>query len=292
MEHVEKAGAVQGDYNTRFKYAYLYLHEVLPFTGVELGIAHRPWIDYEEHNSWFYRDTHWTFTEAGNSAKLSNSADTGVNFKTNLPYFSSEVGLYTGEGYHNVEDGKGLSAEWRFTGHLLGKHKKDAQDKETYWDASFFGQYNVANNKYKDIDEVNGTKTNQDLVWGGIHTVFNMPQFMFAAQYIKSQDTIDTPDFVYNKAGQGYSAHAVGRFGNDNEYRVVARYDSWTPEQEVNGKKLEKRTEYLGFVYEQSKNLEWVANVIKYDNDNRDGKYAPGAKQNSIQYMLTVQIAI
>jgi len=34
------------------KYAYLYLDNVLPNTGVELGQVHRPWIDYEEHNGW------------------------------------------------------------------------------------------------------------------------------------------------------------------------------------------------------------------------------------------------
>ena len=41
--------------NAFVKYAYLYIDGVLPYTGVEFGIAHRPWIDYEEHNGWFYR---------------------------------------------------------------------------------------------------------------------------------------------------------------------------------------------------------------------------------------------
>ena len=39
----------EGTWNVRLKYAYLYLDEVLPYTGVEIGQAHRPWIDYEEH---------------------------------------------------------------------------------------------------------------------------------------------------------------------------------------------------------------------------------------------------
>ena len=75
------------DYASVFvKYAYLYLDNVLPATGVEFGIAHRPWIDYEEHNGWFYRsfnkvmiEEKGTATEAG--VDLVNSADLGINFK-------------------------------------------------------------------------------------------------------------------------------------------------------------------------------------------------------------------
>jgi hypothetical protein len=295
MEHVT-SDATAGDYNVRFKYAYLYLNEVLPYTGVELGLAHRPWIDYEEHNSWFYRDTHWTFTEAGNSANLSNSADLGVNFKTETKYFGSEVGLFTGEGYHNVEDGKGVSFEWRATAHILGENGKDKQTTKTYWDASFFGQYNMNNHKYTQAPStpVGAPKENQDLVWGGLHTVFNMPSFMVAAQYIKSQNTMDAPD-VYSKAGEGYNAHAVYRFGDDKQFRVVARYDAWTPEEKYGAGKnetLTKHTYYGGFVWEQNKNIEWVANVLTYDDDvAADGTKAKDAQANSTNYMLTAQVS-
>ncbi len=292
MEHVT-SDATAGDYNVRFKYAYLYLNEILPYTGVELGIAHRPWIDYEEHNSWFYRDTHWVFTEADNSAKLSNSADIGFNLKTKTEYFSSEIGMFSGEGYHNVEDGKGLSLEWRATGHLLGKHKKDAQNSETYWDASFFGQYNKQNNKYTQVT-VGNPNGNQDLVWGGLHTVFNVPAFMIAAQYIQSQDTMDGPD-IYKKAGKGYNGHAVFRFGDEKQFRVVGRYDSWTSDQKFglnNNETLEKKTYYAGFVWAQNKNVQWVANYLQYDNDiTSNGDIADGAKANSSQYMLTAQLS-
>jgi len=44
-----------GSWMLRLKYAYIYLNEVLPYTGVEFGQVHRPWIDYEENNSFFYR---------------------------------------------------------------------------------------------------------------------------------------------------------------------------------------------------------------------------------------------
>ncbi len=307
MEHVEKSGASQGDYNVRFKYAYLYLNEILPYTGVELGIAHRPWIDYEEHNSWFYRDTHWVFSEAGNSAKLTNSADLGFNFKTKTKYFSSEVGMFAGEGYHDLDDGKGLSFEWRATAHMLGENGKDKQTTKTYWDASFYGQYNVNNAKFTQ-DTTKGLADdvrNQDLVWGGLHTVFNMPSFMIAAQYIYSEDGMDSPD-VYKKAGQGFNTHAVFRFGAEKQFRIVGRYDLWTPDAVEsldttgndsglyvkNTDDLTKHTYYGGFVWQQSTNIQWVANVMRYDDDiAANGQRATDAKANSTQYMLTAQLS-
>ena len=98
-----------GESGVRLKYAYLYLDNVLPNTGVELGQAHRPWIDYEEHNGWNYRSISKVFVEEKNAGHLTNSADRGVNFKTKTPYVSSELGLFNGEGYHNEEDGSNLS---------------------------------------------------------------------------------------------------------------------------------------------------------------------------------------
>ncbi len=52
-----------GETNVRLKYAYLYIDDILPSTGVEFGQAHRPWIDYEEHSGWLYRSVAKTFVE-------------------------------------------------------------------------------------------------------------------------------------------------------------------------------------------------------------------------------------
>ena len=68
-----------GSMVARAKYAYLFLNEVLPNTGVEIGLAHRPWHDYEEHNSWYFRDISKVLIEDKNyGGNLSNSADFGV----------------------------------------------------------------------------------------------------------------------------------------------------------------------------------------------------------------------
>jgi len=252
-----------GSQDVRLKYAYIYLNNILPATGVEFGLAHRPWHDYEEHNAWTYRSINKVLTEDKNGADLSNSADFGVNLKTKTKFFDSEIGLFNGEGYHTAQKGHGLSFEWRETIHFLGT--KGNPTKTTYFDTSFFGQYN---SEYKGGD---------DLVFGGFHTVYNQPSFLLAAQYIKSLDT-QSGSAISKKAGKGYSVNTEYRFGAKKEYRVLGRYDKWTPKD-----KDAQTTTIAGMAWEQNKNLEWVANVTKTTNDN-------DAKAEKTSLMLTAEV--
>ena len=279
----------EDDMVVRAKYAYLYLNEILPFTGVEIGLVHRPWHDYEEHNAWLYRDISKVLVEAKNAGDLSNSADFGVNFKTKTKYFSSELGVFNGEGYHSDfnddnddSSSTGLSAEWRATAHLLGVNGKDKQTTKTYFDVSFFGQYN----KDHKISNTGIAGEYDDLVFGGLHTVFNMPSFLLSGQYIKSEDTAENNTYVSAQAGSGYSVNGEARFGNDKEYRAIARYDSWTDEKLSGTPEKEDVAYIVGGVWQQNKNLQWVANVIVTDNEvgsNRE-------EYNGVAYMLTAQL--
>ena len=268
-----------GDNLLRVKYAYIYLNDVLPFTGVEIGIAHRPWHDYEEHNSWYYRDISKVLVEQGNGAHLSNSADFGFNFKTKTQYFDSEFGLYNGEGYHDIQVQKGMSFEWRTTAHILGVNGKDKQTSKTYWDASFFGQYN------KDHIETTSTNTD-DLVFAGIHTVYNQPSFLVAAQYVYSDNTADNNTYTTQGSGSGYSLNGEYRFGAKKEFRVLARYDAWTPEDINSADEKEQNTYIAGFAWQQNHNLQWVANVDVTDNESGSAREA----YNGVAYMLSAQI--
>lgn len=268
-----------GDNLLRLKYAFMYLDEVLPYTGLEVGIAHRPWHDYEEHNSWYFRNISKVLVEDKNAGDLSNSADFGAMLKTETKYFDMDAGIYNGEGYHALQNKKGMSFEWRATAHILGVKGKDKQDKLTYWDASFFGQYNQ---EHKDVT-VNTVTESQDLVFGGLHTVYNQPAFLLAAQYVYSQNTSDIANNVSGQAGQGYSGNGEFRFGSDYQYRALARYDSWTPE---NSKK-ERKNMIAGFAWDQEKNVEWVANVEKTDDETGSNRES----YNGIAYMLTAQVS-
>jgi len=263
-----------GDMVLRVKYAYLYLNEILPATGVEIGLAHRPWHDYEEHTAWYFRNISKVFTEDANAAYLSNSADLGFMFKTKTKYFDADYGVFNGEGYHSIQLEKGMSFEWRTTAHILGVNGKDKETKLTYWDASFFGQYNQ---DHKD----NGLGGYDDLVFGGVHTVYNQPNFLFSAQYLKSLDTADGSR-TSAQAGDGYSFNAEVRMGSNYNYRALARYDSWTPD--LTDK--EQCTYIAGVAWEQSKNVMWVANVTVTDNEAASSRET----YNGTAYMLTVEI--
>lgn len=221
-----------GDSQVRLKYAYLYLDNVLPNTGVEFGQVHRPWIDYEEHNAWSYRSISKVLVEAKHGVDITNSADRGINFKTKTPYFSSELGIFNGEGYHNKEDGKGLSGEWRLTAHVLGTGKKHAKKSLKYANVSFFGQQNKESNKHG----------NQDLNWMGVHAVYNQPEFLVSAQYIDVADGIDS------KRGKGYSVN--GEYRVTDKYNLIARYDGF--KQDVDSK--ERKRSIVGVAYEYNKN--------------------------------------
>lgn len=291
---------LDGAWLVRLKYAYIYLNEVLPYTGVEFGQAHRPWIDYEEHNSFFYRSVSKVLVETKNAADLTNSADIGINFKTKLPYYSSEVGIYNGEGYHSVELGSSVSAEWRFTGHLLGTgmNQKDKPTTKTYWDASFYGQYNMYNDKYN-YQQPDGSRIGQSYAFYGLHTVFNMPSFLISAQYVKSDfdysNTENTDQSWYKKNGAGYSVHAVGRAGENKQYEVFARYDLWEGKNANNAATdgaldtFTTNNYVYGMAWQENKNLKWLLSGTTYqalDNVNYKGKTI----NNFTDIMLTAEV--
>jgi hypothetical protein len=239
-----------GSWEVRLKYAYLYLDNILPFTGVEIGQAHRPWIDYEEHHGWYYRSISKVFVEAHDGAHFTNSADLGVNFKTKTDYFSSEIGLFNGEGYHGIQEGNGLSGEWRLTGHIFGTGEKHVHKSDTYADVSFFGQYNT---DYK-------AKGN-DFIWYGIHAVYNQPEFLLAAQYVEATDG------GADKEGNGWSVNGEFRLDtlSDRMYgwNLLGKYDSFELDTG-----LERERTIAGLAYKYNKNVEFIANYLNEEVDD------------------------
>ncbi|WP_373000880.1 hypothetical protein [Sulfurimonas sp.] len=269
------------------KYAYLYLNDVLPFTGVELGMAHRPWIDYEEHQGWWMRSISKVFVEASESAHLTNSADLGFNFKTKTDYFTSELGIFNGEGYHgtngaNDEIGAGNSAEWRLTGAFLGNGKqKRKPTKDSYLDASFFGQYNIDNAANEDA-----SGNAQTYAFYGLHAVYNMPNFLIAGQYVQA-DNENKGTSQYN--GKGYSLNATGRFGAKKEFSVIGRYDVWTSEKQTTNVEQTTNSAIYGVAWQQNKNVKWLVSGQSFRAaDNRN--YKGSATQDWDSAMVTAEV--
>lgn len=274
--------------NVHVKYAYLYLNDILPFTGVEFGIAHRPWLDYEEHQSWWYRSVDKTFVESKQSADLTNSADYGVNFKTKTDHFTSELGIFNGEGYHGTEGGTGQSLEWRLTAAILGEGTvKRKQTETTYWDASFYGQYNMKNN----------ANDKETYAFYGLHSVFNTPSFLLAGHYIVAENDNKIAASLSNRVhhnGRGFSFNGEFRFGENKAYRIFARYDNWTAEDTLSiaegGIEDSTSEHYLyGVAWQQNKNVTWILNGKTYLADNNTN-YKGAAVQDFNSAMLTADV--
>ncbi|WP_200763763.1 hypothetical protein [Nitrosophilus alvini] len=265
-----------GSWLVRLKYAYIYLDNILPYTGVEFGQAHRPWIDWEEHHGWWYRSINKVFVEDKYmGAHMTNSADIGFNLKTKTEYFSSEVGLFNGEGYHDAstEENQQLSFEWRLTANLLGTGKEKVHMDDEYADISFFGQVNP---EYK-----NNVK---DFKWYGIHGVYNRPLFLVAAQYVKS-------DYEGDGAYEGNGWSVNGEFRPVKKWSILGRYDNWNVENDDPAVKDYTRKGYIaGVAYKYNKNVKFIGNITHVDN--RDPAYF--AKYNHYnkynQYMFTAEV--
>ncbi|MCX6075507.1 MAG: hypothetical protein NTW78_01320 [Campylobacterales bacterium] len=302
--------------NAYVKYAYAYLDKVLPATGVEIGIVHRPWIDYEEHNGWFYRsfnkvliEEKATATESG--VDLVNSADLGFNFQTKTQYFSSEAGMFNGEGYHadkaaaNQTNSGDLSLEWRLTGHILGdgtKVGKNDRTKDTYANLSTFG---LMSKNHKDdsvaLNQVSTSaqKSQYDRKFYGLHAVYNQPLFLIAAQYIKATDDAQS-GAVTDWGKRDYSAFSVnGEIRPITDWTIIGRYDNYKMDDSlVNGASMSSSVEgkkmIAGLAYKMNKNVSFIGSgkFINEEYTVASAKYAVGSDtgQSKNVYMFTTEV--
>ncbi len=272
-----------GSWLTRFKYAYLYLDNILPYTGVEIGQVHRAWIDYEEHAGWWYRSISKVLVEDSTGAGLINSADLGVNFKTKMDYFSSELAIVNGEGYHSLDGSNeqfDLSVEWRLTGHIFGTGKKKAdRNKDEYFDVSFWGLKSDNHSKSVAIDSA-GNKP--DLTLMSLHTVYNNPMFLLSAQYTSANDD----EMKYD--GKGYSVN--GEYRPMKDWTVLGRYDNWDESETIKkpkGVNGGDREQYIyGVSYQYNKYVNFIANAKTIDFSDKAEK----ANEDKTEYYLTAEV--
>ncbi len=251
-----------GTYNTYLKYSYLYLANVLPHTGVELGQVHKPWIDYEEHYGFKEQAVYGVYTD---KLHVTSSADRGINFKTKLANFSSEIGVFQGEGYKNVPTyaSKGLSLDARLTYHVFG-----TKDKQNYFNISVAG---ANNSKHNEIDAT--TDTYGDKTWSLVHAVYKNSQFLLAGQYLnvsKDKVGIDTDD-----KGNGYSVNGDLYFGKTT---LFARYDEFKRDRDNN----EKKKTIGGVSYKYTKNVTFALSSMKFQETNK-------ADENKVQALAWIK---
>lgn len=129
----DREGDGRGDVEMRLKYIYIKFNfpstSFITKPGIEFGMVHRPWLDFEEHIN-YYRSQGTMYMERSH---LFNSADQGVSFfallggemdetykktvNSSYPgkYGSISFGLYNGGGYHALEENESKSVEGRLT---------------------------------------------------------------------------------------------------------------------------------------------------------------------------------
>jgi hypothetical protein len=296
------------------KYAYLYLDGVLPYTGVEFGIAHRPWIDYEEHNGWFYRSFNKVIIEEKKGAAeagvdLVNSADLGVNFKTKTENFSSEIGIFNGEGYHadkggaNQENDEKLSVEWRLTGHLLGsgtKVGKADRTKDTYAHISTFGLMSANHKDHSAVfDQIDNDplEVEYDRSFYGIHAVYNQPLFLLAAQYVTAEDEARGGNYSTTLGWdkREYDLWSInGEIRPIKDWTIIGRYDDYKWDDTlVNGTAGSKSTEgdkiIAALAYKYNKYVTFIGSAKFIDEKSgATTKYDSGESKDV--YMFTTEV--
>jgi hypothetical protein len=299
----------------KLKYAYLWLNSIpfIPNTGVEMGMVHRAWIDYEENNGWYWRSINKVLVEDkmsiapnGGDAKyaagtsIENSADMGVNFRTKTDYFTSEFAILNGEGYDstnsiNTTKSGALDFEYRVTAALMGDGKHTGHrnvNKDTYADISLTG---ISSKDHATTDLSSASRYDRAGNW--VHAVYNMPYFLVAGQMgkvtDKGHDGASGKDQEYNI----WSINADVR--PTDKWTIIGRYDSFKTKYNLaadsakNDNNAGDATQYIiGAAYAYSKNVNLIANYKKVDSKDStaSGTSTMGDILDKKSIMLTAEV--
>jgi len=224
-----------GDWKARFKYIYGKFHwDRMAFISrpvVEFGLAHMPWLDWEESINGF-RMQDPMFLERNH---IFNSADLGVlfggNFGGELPesyrknvnshyaglWGSFQLGIYNGGGYHSVEQTSNKAVEARVSFRPLPERLPGFQ-------VTAFGL------------KGRGNSTGEpDWDLGSMMLSYEAEFFTLTAQY--ERGTGNQSGSMLDPAGrtlehQGYSLFARTSLDGEKSWHLIGRHDHFDPDRE------------------------------------------------------------
>ena len=278
-----------GNTNVRMKYLYAAVSkQELGFIGkpyVEFGMAHMPWLDFEENiNRFRMQDT--MFMERNG---LFNSADVGVfaagNFGEELPkeyrervnpgqagrWGSFGVGVYNGGGYNASEKNSNKVLEGRVSLRPLPDIVPGLQ-------VSAFGVSGKGN-----IEET-ATVTAPDWeVLSGMVS-YESPRLVLTAQY--EQGKGNQKGTAVDASGKaldhdGYSFFTEVRLDQAQKYSLFGRYDRFDPNTDDPAADVTKRS-IVGFAWQFIKNNYWVLDYDRLEHS--------GSRDTEDRLQLTLQI--
>ena len=274
-----------GDWKTRFKYVYGKFHtKRLGFIGkpyVEFGLAHMPWLDFEEHiNRFRMQDT--MFMERNH---LFNSADLGVmfggNFGEELPeefrhevnhhyagrWGSFQVGAYNGGGYHAVEQTSNKALEGRISIRPL-------PDSLPGFQVTAFGLTGKGN-----------APSEPDWSLADFMLSYESPRFVVTGQYERGEGNQkgNLVDGDGNPSKHdGYSVFGELRLGEKRAWSLIGRYDHFDPDRDGGTGDVQKRW-IAGVAWQFYKGNYWL---LDYQNLSHD---TPGIPDEH-RLQLTLQL--
>ena len=241
---LDKEGNDAGNVEIRLKYLYLKIKldqfDLLKNSHLELGLVHRPWLDFEQSVN-KYRVQGKMFLER---YSIINSADFGL-FYTGLiggtinkeyqstvtkknpgKYGSFSVGLHNGGGYHAIEQNNNKTLEGRLS--LRPFHEIYPGMQLTY--AFTYGKANTESN----IDDFNMNLlyVSSETSLGTFTGTYYTGKGDYGGKYIDEQSN--------SIKNIGYSLFGELRIPNTN-LSIFGRYDDFELDDN-----LEKRNTYIG----------------------------------------------
>ena len=231
---LDKEGSDAGNVEMRLKYLYMKMAlskvEALKNTYFEVGLIHRPWLDFEQHIN-RYRVQGKMFVERYH---LINSADFGVmyagliggkidseyqkavNEKYPGKYGSFSLGIYNGPGYHAIEQNSNKTIEGRLS--LRPFHNFMPGLQLTY---SFA------------VGKANTVVDNNDFMMNVFYLSSESKYHSLALQYYKGYG--DYGDDYFDIDGTPFSNEGYSIFGEfkipKTPIALFARYDGFVSEQ-------------------------------------------------------------
>ncbi|SRR6056297_119072 len=233
---LDEEGEDAGNIELRLKYCYLnidlkkilFLHQ----SNLEIGLVHRPWIDFEQKVN-RYRVQGRMYAEKVN---LFNSADFGItysgliggvisenyqnNVNSNYPgkYGSFMIGIYNGPGYHAIEQNRSKTIESRITIRPLPEYVPGLQ-------ISYSNIYGEANNIY-----------HSDFTFNNIFISSESRYHALTGQYYFGKG--DSQGFYSDSTGKSHKNNGYSVFGEVKTLKkylcVFGRYDYFLSNNENN----------------------------------------------------------
>ncbi len=261
-----------GDWKVRLKYLHARFtasgNDVIGKPYAEVGIAHMPWLDFEEHINLF-RMQGTMFMERN---RLFNSADLGVmvgaNIGSELPaefrnnvnssyagrWGSFQLGVFNGGGYH----ARALNRSMVFEGRLTIRPLPDVAPG---FQISGFGLTGKGN-------------TPEEPDWNVLTGMVSYESVYFNAtgQYYNGAGSqrglaVDSSGISHDQ--DGYSAFAEVRMPGHRQYSAFGRYDRFNRDRPVEPSYHTKRF-ILGLAWQFIKGNYWVISYDRVENSLPD----------------------